>query len=672
LQGNTISFTTIVDFQGQMMTLTNPSDEHTPRNREPRDRFEDFRLFEESDKPESLGRLGHFEVLKVLGRGGFGLVVKAFDTKLHRDVAIKLLSDRIGPNSTTGVRFIREARATATIRHENVVQIYAVEEKPNPYIVMEYVPGYSLQELIERRGTLTAKETCQIISQVARGLGAAHDRGLVHRDLKPANILIEKIGEEYRAKLADFGLAITGDETRLTQSGMIVGTPVFMAPEQTRGEELDLRSDLFSLGGVLYVMLTGTTPFGSSEPMVLLNRINNMEPVPLEIAAPDTPRWLCRIVMKLLSKQRSARYQTALEVAELLEKGSESSVKETEATFVSPKPVDHELPSTIELPVHSRKRFAALVGGLALIAITAMAGFFLLSPRRGPETMATSQGSPTTTPETPNNAPAIDIRRLLTSTEYSWTAPEVLPGEINSHQRTKSLTLTEDERHIIFAREWALWSGSRIHASDEFSDFKKLPKQLHEMIAEMPSLSSDGKVLAFTWRKDPNSQTQAMIARRDSVQKEFGLPQALREEKPGNFDHSPVLSHDADFLLTVCHRPGYAGLHEYRRSDQGYGSSKPLPFIEMPPGIALSWISRDRLVLLGTQMSDGTETLIAMTRETDSKPFGTPFPLRGFENIRAARPWLSADGRRIYFHSSKGEGSQRRLQLYMSRLVKTP
>jgi hypothetical protein len=267
-------------------------------------------------KPESLGRLGHNEVLEVLGRGAFGIVVRAVDEKLQRVVAIKVLLPHLAATSPARKRFLREARASACVRHENVVQIYAVEELPLPYLVMEYIPGQTLQQRLDEVGPLEAKEVLRIGEQIARGLAAAHAQGLIHRDIKPGNILLES-GPEPKVKLTDFGLARAADDASLTQSGVIAGTPLYMAPEQAKGDSLDPRADLFSLGSVLYTMVSGRPPFRASTPLAVLKRVVEDTPRPIREIVPDVPPWLCDLIGGLHAKDPARRFQTAAEVADL-------------------------------------------------------------------------------------------------------------------------------------------------------------------------------------------------------------------------------------------------------------------------------------------------------------------------------------------------------------------
>ncbi|MGB0600012.1 MAG: bifunctional serine/threonine-protein kinase/formylglycine-generating enzyme family protein [Rubripirellula sp.] len=265
-----------------------------------------------------LGKLEHYDIEKFLGSGAFGVVAKAFDEKLHRIVAIKLLNPELATISPPRKRFIREARAAASISQENVVAIYAVEEEPTPYLVLEYVPGPTLKEHMDSQGPLDLAEVIAISKQVAKGLAAAHETNVVHRDIKPANIMLFKDGG-LKAKITDFGLARAVDDFSLTRSGVISGTPMFMAPEQARGETLDSRTDLFSLGSMMYQMIGGRPPFRAANTIALLKRVCDDTPRSLSDVMPGTPDWIETIVSKLMEKSREDRFQTAAEVANLLE-----------------------------------------------------------------------------------------------------------------------------------------------------------------------------------------------------------------------------------------------------------------------------------------------------------------------------------------------------------------
>jgi serine/threonine protein kinase len=283
----------------------------------PGDDAGDLDFLQPSPRPDSLGRLGHYEALQVLGRGEFGIVFRAFDVQLQRVVAIKVLAPQLAATSLARKRFLREARSSAMVRHENVVNVYAVEEQPLPYLVMELVPGETLHQRLDRIGPLEPAEVVRIGRQITEGLAAAHATGLIHRDIKPANILIEA-GPDQRVKITDFGLARAADDASLTQSGVISGTPMYMSPEQAQSEALDHRADLFSLGSVLYTLCTGQPPFRANKTLGVLKRVCDDTPRPIRDCNADIPEALAAIVNRLLEKDPAGRFQTAAEVADLL------------------------------------------------------------------------------------------------------------------------------------------------------------------------------------------------------------------------------------------------------------------------------------------------------------------------------------------------------------------
>src|SRR5262245_4429109 len=213
-----------------------------------------------TDKPGVLGCLGHYDILEVIGKGGMGVVLRAFDEKLHRVVAIKVMASQLATNGAARKRFTREAQAAAAVSHDHVVTIHGVDETAgHPYLVMQYVSGMSLQERLHRHGPLALAEIVRIGVQIAAGLAAAHAQGLVHRDIKPANILLEN-GIE-RVRITDFGLARAADDASISQSGIVAGTPQFMSPEQARGEAVDPRTDLFSLRSVAHATTPRRPPY---------------------------------------------------------------------------------------------------------------------------------------------------------------------------------------------------------------------------------------------------------------------------------------------------------------------------------------------------------------------------------------------------------------------------
>jgi serine/threonine protein kinase len=277
-------------------------------------------FLEPPDEPGHIGRLGHFRILRVIGRGGMGLVLHAFDSHLQRDVAIKVLDPQLAQDQTARNRFCREARAAALVADDNIVAVHQVSREEGqdlPYLVMQLIEGETLEDRLLREGRLPLAEIVRIGLQIASGLAAAHEKGLIHRDVKPGNILLEK-GTD-RVKLTDFGLARAAADLRVTRSGMVAGTPLYMAPEQARGEELDARADLFSLGVVLYEMAAGVPPFVGKTPLAVLRRLADEPHRPVREMNPDVPEWLAGIIDQLLAKKPAQRFQSAREVVNLLE-----------------------------------------------------------------------------------------------------------------------------------------------------------------------------------------------------------------------------------------------------------------------------------------------------------------------------------------------------------------
>ena len=272
-----------------------------------------------TDDPEMLGRIGEYEIGGVVGIGGMGAVLKGFDKSLMRVVAIKVMAPHLANKGSARKRFEREARAAAAISHDNVCDIYRVDELNGlPYLVMPFARGQSLQKRVDEGGPLSTIDIVLVGKQVASGLAAAHEQGLVHRDIKPANILLNDCVE--RILITDFGVARAMDDASMTQTGLIAGTPQYMSPEQARGEIVDQRSDLFSLGALLYTTCTGRPPFRAEAPFGILRKITDSEQRSILEINPEIPSWLVAIIDRLLEKDPCERFESAAEVASLFEK----------------------------------------------------------------------------------------------------------------------------------------------------------------------------------------------------------------------------------------------------------------------------------------------------------------------------------------------------------------
>ena len=343
---------------------------------------DDLSFLDETDDPTYIGRLQQFEISRVLGRGGMGVVLEAFDPHLRRPVAIKVLHASFQKDPSAIERFCREGRAAAAISHEHVVQMFQVarvEEGEIAFLVMQLIEGKTLEEMLKPGSSLAPQETARIAMQMAAGLSAAHDRGLVHRDIKPGNILIEE--STGRVKLTDFGLARISDDVKLTRTGMLMGTALYMSPEQAIGEKIDERSDLFSLGAVMYEMATGKVAFDAPTPVGVMKLIMDKDPrAPYKIN-PDIGKPTSDLIMQLLSKDPSKRPDSAGEVARAL-----ASIV-TEHGPISPLQVpavaSSEVRKLSKQPSMASRTWAIggwIIAGLALagLAISIMPGW---SPR---------------------------------------------------------------------------------------------------------------------------------------------------------------------------------------------------------------------------------------------------------------------------------------------------
>jgi serine/threonine protein kinase/Leucine-rich repeat (LRR) protein len=268
--------------------------------------------------PDELGRLGPYRVLQVLGAGGMGVVFRAEDPQLKRPVALKAMLPTLGASESARKRFLREAQAAAAISHDNIVHIYQVgEDRGVPFMAMQFLDGESLEARLKRERRLPTAEVVRIGRETAEGLASAHERGLIHRDVKPANLWLA--GANRRIKILDFGLArAVGDEAHLTQTGAIVGTPAYMAPEQASAKPVDHRCDLFSLGCVLYRMTTGEKAFKGSDTLSILAALAREDPPAPASLNPEVPAELSDLVLRLLQKDPAQRPASAHEVVERL------------------------------------------------------------------------------------------------------------------------------------------------------------------------------------------------------------------------------------------------------------------------------------------------------------------------------------------------------------------
>lgn len=343
--------------------------------------------FDPPAAPGEVGMLGPYRIIKPKGEGGMGAVYAAVDTRLDRHVALKVMLPRFAADPAGKQRFLREARAAAQITHDNVVTIYEADEWQGiTYIAMQLLGGCSLEDHLREKGSPALPEILRIAEEAAEGLAAAHQIGLIHRDIKPSNLWLEApLG---RVKVLDFGLARPLDgQADMTLNGAILGTPSYMSPEQARGQPLDHRTDLFSLGVVLYRMCGGRLPFEAPSTMAVLMALGTEDPPPLQELNPAVPAPLAGLIHQMLAKQPNARPQSAAEVAKRVRALSEGLAPA--GPVIPPRSAAHESRSR-------RRRFAP--AAVALLVVIAVAAILIVRNWNGSETTANAAGEATPPP----------------------------------------------------------------------------------------------------------------------------------------------------------------------------------------------------------------------------------------------------------------------------------
>jgi TolB-like protein/Tfp pilus assembly protein PilF/predicted Ser/Thr protein kinase len=318
--------------------------------------------------------ISHYKILEKLGEGAMGVVYKGEDTKLDREVALKFLSPNALGTEKERARFVHEAKAAAALNHPNICTVYEIDESDGTvFMAMEYVDGESLSDRIES-GPVGIDEAVRIASEIAEGLGEAHAKGIVHRDIKPDNVMITSRGG---AKIMDFGLARLSGASRLTKAGTTLGTILYMSPEQARGEGVDHRTDIWSLGVVIYEMLTGRVPFRGDYDQAVVYSILNESPEPVSAARPDVPPLLARVVEKMLAKDPTSRHADAEEFLRDL-RGLQSGT--AAAREVSPSaPTIAVMPFSDMSPEKDQEYFCDGVAEEIINALTAVSGLRVIA-----------------------------------------------------------------------------------------------------------------------------------------------------------------------------------------------------------------------------------------------------------------------------------------------------
>jgi hypothetical protein len=357
-----------------------PAEEELPASDPTTDIYQgpDLAFGEAPGDAEEPTQLGCYSLQKKLGSGGMGIVFEAEDRNLRRAVALKVMKPKLASMASARERFRREAQAAAGIEHEHIVTIYQVDEDQGvPYLAMQLLQGESLQTRLERLGRLPVDEVLRIGREVAEGLAAAHERGLVHRDIKPSNIWLEgaqACDRGGKVKILDFGLVWTAENNgRLTESGAVLGTPGYMAPEQARGASFGPRCDLFSLGCVLYQMCTGKVPFEGPDLLATLMSLALDQPQEPRAVNLEVPVTLSDLIMQLLGKDPDQRPSSVRAVADSL------------AALENGQPMPQAIPGAAPALWRSYRRAVLLLTATCLLGGLALFAFALVPPREEPD-----------------------------------------------------------------------------------------------------------------------------------------------------------------------------------------------------------------------------------------------------------------------------------------------
>jgi tetratricopeptide (TPR) repeat protein len=368
--------------------------------------------------------LGKYQIIERLGRGGMADVYRAFQPIMERYVAVKVMHTHLSEDENFITRFKREAQIVGSLRHPHIVQVLDFDiHEGDYYMVMEYVQGDTLKAMLKRRGALQIGEALDITSKLADALDYAHSKGMIHRDIKPANVLMDTKGSPI---LSDFGIAHLSDLSGLTSTGQAVGTPNYMSPEAGRGEKVDERTDIYSLGIVLYEMLTGSVPYDADTPYaVILKHINDPLPMPRQFGA-TVPAFVEKIMLKALAKSREDRYQSAAEFRNAIDKAIEqlqldpalgATMTDAAITEMGTQPAQHTSPSPAIAPRNSSWVVPAII-----VAVLVLGGgaFLLTRPPAREVVLVPTQPNAAVVPTT---APTVATAASAIATEASTTAP---------------------------------------------------------------------------------------------------------------------------------------------------------------------------------------------------------------------------------------------------------
>jgi len=432
-------------------------------------------LLSPAETEGELGRIGSYRILQMLGCGGMGVVFEAEDSRLKRRVAIKMIRPALANSPTAVQRFLREAQATAAIRHDHIVTLHQVGEQGGiPYLAMELLPGESLDARMKREGMFSLPDVLRIGREIAEGLAAAHERGLIHRDIKPANVWLESPRD--RVKVLDFGLASASqDDGHLTQEGALLGTPAYMAPEQAQGVKIDSRVDLYSLGCILYRMATGKAPFIGTDSISLLLAAISTEAAPPKSLRPDLPADISDFILRLLSKNPDHRPSTANEVV--------ATIRTFESGHSTRPPSNVENMHRPTGPKSGRRWLTGLVSAALLFSILGyFAGSTVLRFATNKGVLIVETNDPTLAIEVRQNS--LIVRDKTTEREFTLDAGE---GEIK---------VFEKDGIALATKKFVLQRGGKTRLSVLVEELRKVPnaEKAKDNIPALPNAQSKPQI----------------------------------------------------------------------------------------------------------------------------------------------------------------------------------